>query len=110
VVIHDFAFDPGQLRVATGTTVTWTNLDEPGRTWTNLDEPGRTWTNLDEPGRTWTNLDEAAHTVTFRNGMAASGLLQQGQTYQCSFRSPGSFEYYCTVHRRMVGTVLVIAG
>lgn len=80
MVIHDFAFDPGQLRVATGTTVTWTNLDE------------------------------AAHTVTFRNGMAASGLLQQGQTYQCSFRSPGSFEYYCTVHRRMVGTVLVIAG
>jgi plastocyanin len=80
VVIHDFAFDPGQVRVAVGTTVTWTNVDE------------------------------AAHTVTFRNGMADSGLLQQGQMYQYTFRSPGTFEYYCTVHPQMVATVVVIAG
>jgi plastocyanin len=80
VAIQDFAFNPGQMRVAAGATVTWTNLDE------------------------------AAHTVTFRNGMADSGLLQQGQTYQHTFRSPGSFEYYCTVHPYMGGTVLVVAG
>jgi plastocyanin len=79
VVIHDFAFDPGQMRVAAGTTVTWTNMDE------------------------------AAHTVTFRNGMADSGLVQKGQTYQYTFRSPGNFEYFCTVHPRMVGAVLVSA-
>jgi plastocyanin len=80
VAIRDFAFHPGHLVIMAGTTITWTNQDD------------------------------AQHTVTFRNGMADSGLLSRGQTYQYTFASPGTFAYYCTVHPHMVGTVLVTAG
>jgi plastocyanin len=77
VTIRDFAFSPQLLEVRVGTTVTWTNEDS------------------------------AQHTVTFRTGMADSGLLSEGQTYQCTFMTLGIFAYYCTVHPHMTGTVRV---
>ncbi len=51
---------------------------------------------------TWTNQDSAPHSVTFKNGMKDSGLLYQGQSFSYTFNTPGTYQYYCTVHPYMV--------
>ena len=56
---------------------------------------------------TWTNQDSAPHSVTFKNGMKDSGLLYQGQSFSYTFNTPGTYQYYCTVHPYMVATVIV---
>jgi plastocyanin len=55
---------------------------------------------------TWTNRDSVDHTVT-GNGWA-SGLLAPGASYSYTFNSAGSFDYACTVHPTMQGTVNVV--
>lgn len=56
---------------------------------------------------TWTNEDKVAHSVTFRNKMADSGLLQKGQTFRYTFPSAGTYMYSCSVHPYMHGMVTV---
>ncbi len=58
---------------------------------------------------TWTNNDNVAHTVTFRNGMAGSKWLLPGGVgiFHYTFASKGIFPYYCTIHPSMVGAVTV---
>jgi plastocyanin len=58
---------------------------------------------------TWTNQDSAPHSVTFKNGMKDSGLLSQGQSFSYTFSTPGTYQYYCTVHPYMVATVTVVS-
>ena len=71
-------FQPANIQVPVGTTVTWTNDGNVG------------------------------HTVTFRNGMKDSGiLLPQGGTVSYTFTSKGIFPYYCTIHPSMQGVVTV---
>lgn len=55
---------------------------------------------------TWTNRDLSPHTVT-GNGWG-SGTLQPDQTYTYTFNSTGSFDYKCTIHTAMNGTVNVV--
>lgn len=57
---------------------------------------------------TWTNRDSVPHSVTFQNGMKDSGLLSQGQSFSYTFNTPGTYQYYCTVHPSMVATVTVV--
>lgn len=75
--MQHFVFQPANIQVPVGTTVTWTNQDT------------------------------APHSVTFRNGMADSGLLQRSQTFSYTFSTPGTFDYYCAVHPYMVARVTV---
>lgn len=72
-------FQPANIQVPVGTTVTWTNNDNVG------------------------------HTVTFRNGMKDSGVLWGGGagTFRYTFASKGIFPYYCTIHPSMLGVVTV---
>jgi len=77
--IQNFAYLPANIQVRTGTTVTWTNQD---------------------------NIQ---HSVTFKNGMKDSGLLSQGQSFRYTFNTPGTYQYYCTVHPSMVATVTVVS-
>ena len=78
VTIQSFAFQPANLHVTVGTTVTWTNNDT------------------------------APHTITFRDSsLKSSGLLQKGDTYSYTFTKAGTFSYYCDVHSYMVGQVTV---
>ncbi len=57
---------------------------------------------------TWTNSDSMKHTVTFRNGGPDSGLMAQGETYRHTFTTPGTYDYYCLPHQaRMLGRVTV---
>ena len=79
LTIQNLAYRPANIQVRVGTTVTWTNQDN------------------------------VPHSVTFKNGMKDSGLLSQGQSFSYTFNTPGTYQYYCTVHPYMVATVTVIA-
>lgn len=57
----------------------------------------------------WTNLDNDTHTVT-SPGNFNSGNLTQGQTWQYTFNTPGTFNYFCAVHPSMTGSVTVTGG
>ena len=58
---------------------------------------------------TWTNQDSVPHSVTFKNGMKDSGLMYQGQSFSYTFNTPGTYQYYCTVHPYMVATITVVS-
>lgn len=78
VDIVDFLFEPKEIRVAAGGTVTWTNQDA------------------------------FAHTVldTGDSGYD-SGNLDEGDTFAQTFDEPGSYPYLCGIHNYMTGTVVV---
>ncbi|MDP2948605.1 MAG: cupredoxin family copper-binding protein [Chloroflexota bacterium] len=77
VTIWEYSFRPATLRVAVGTTVTWTNRDG------------------------------VAHTVTGRSGDWGSGLLAQGQQFSYTFTQPGTYEYFCEPHPWMQARIVV---
>jgi len=77
VSISNFAFDPGVLEIAAGTTVTWTNNDG------------------------------ANHTVTADDGSFDSGSFGSGATFSFTFDTPGTFTYHCDIHSNMTGSVVV---
>ncbi len=77
VVIQNFAFAPATITVASGTKVTWTNRD-------------------DDP-----------HTVDETNKVFKSGTMDTGDQYSYTFNSPGTFSYFCALHPKMVGQVIV---
>lgn len=56
---------------------------------------------------TATNRDEATHDWTSDRGVWESGNLGQGATFSFSFKSTGTFDYLCTIHPSMTGTVNV---
>jgi plastocyanin len=62
------------------------------------------------PGDTvrWTNMDSDDHTVT--DSTFESGMLGEGDSYEFTFTETGTFEYYCSIHPEMEGTVTVTAG
>lgn len=55
----------------------------------------------------WTNADGAPHTSTGRNSEWDSGTIPEGSAFSETFATAGSFEYYCTIHPSMVGTITV---
>lgn len=55
---------------------------------------------------TWTNNDDVAHTVT-REGMFDSGNIAAGGTFSFTFDEAGTYDYVCTIHPAMTGTVIV---
>ncbi len=56
---------------------------------------------------TWSNTGSLPHTVTDRAGGFDSGIVMPGDAYRRTFASAGSFEYFCTIHPEMSGTVVV---
>ena len=54
---------------------------------------------------TWTNNDSAPHQI--KSTTFNSGLLAQGQSYSYTFASAGSYDYICSVHPSMTGTIIV---
>ncbi len=55
---------------------------------------------------TWINNDNAVHTVT-DTGVFDSGFIQPGQSWSYTFTTPGTYQYHCTIHPWMTGTVIV---
>jgi plastocyanin len=58
---------------------------------------------------TWTNKDSYAHTVTSTGGNDTydSGNINAGGTYTHKFTAAGTYNYKCTLHSGMSGTVVV---
>jgi plastocyanin len=64
---------------------------------------------------TWTFADGQPHTVTADGGAFDSGAQQSSGTFQFTFASAGTFDYYCEVHGQagglgMSGTITVQAA
>ena len=69
------------------------------------------------PGTTvvWRNDDNTPHTVTSRKGMNDtskgkifdSGPIGIGKTFSHKFDMVGTYDYFCTLHPTMAGTVTV---
>src|SRR5262249_12474672 len=56
---------------------------------------------------TSTNNDSTAHTATGNNGSFDSGTIAPGGKFTRTFSTAGTFDYKCTLHPGMVGTVTV---
>jgi plastocyanin len=77
VTIDNFKFNAARIAIAAGTTVTWTNRDD------------------------------APHAIASATRLFSSSALDTGDTYSRTFKEPGTFEYYCSVHPHMTGTIVV---
>lgn len=55
----------------------------------------------------WVNRDEEPHKVADVEGKFASSPLDTDEQFTYRFASAGRFEYFCTLHPRMTGWVVV---
>ena len=77
VKIDTFAFAPQRLSVKAGTTVTWTNNDD------------------------------IPHTIVASAKLFKSSALDTRDKYSFTFAAPGTYEYFCSLHPHMKGTIVV---
>jgi plastocyanin len=80
VRIDNFNFTPPTLVVAPGTTVTWTNADDD------------------------------VHTVVEKDRKFKSAALDTNDTFSQTFTAQGEYEYFCSLHPRMIGKIVVKPG
>jgi plastocyanin len=60
---------------------------------------------------TWINHDGSSHTVTSQgSSLFDSGNIPTGGTFKFAFSQPGTYQYYCTIHPWMKGTIVVTSG
>ena len=77
IKIDNFSFAPGTLTVAAGTTVTWTNQDD------------------------------IPHTAVSTDGVFKSKVMDTDEKFSYTFTKPGTFPYFCSIHPKMTGTIVV---
>ena len=53
------------------------------------------------------NEDSAGHTWTATGGEFDSGTLDSGATFDFTFEEAGEFDYFCSIHPTMTGTITV---
>ena len=80
VNIDQFTFYPQRITVKAGTTVTWTNEDDVPHT--------------------------AASSIKFFKSKA----LDTANKFSFTFTTPGTYDYFCSVHPHMTGAVVVEAA
>lgn len=54
----------------------------------------------------WLNLDSVPHQIHGDN--FDSGILRHGYTYSYTFTKPGTYNYVCSTHPSMQGTITVV--
>jgi plastocyanin len=54
----------------------------------------------------WVNRDNVSHTTTSNTGLWAE-TLSPGERFVRRFRRAGEFDYRCTFHTGMIGTIVV---
>ncbi|HEY7298779.1 MAG TPA: cupredoxin family copper-binding protein [Xanthobacteraceae bacterium] len=79
VMIDNFTFNPPRLTVKAGTIVTWNNEDD------------------------------IPHTVASSAKVFKSKALDTGDKFSFTFATPGEYEYFCSLHPHMTGTIVVEA-
>jgi len=78
IEIKDFMFNPPTITVKSGETITWINRD-------------------DEP-----------HTVvSVGKQFKKSPALDTDQQYTVTIGTPGTYSYFCSVHPKMTGTIVI---
>jgi amicyanin len=77
VRIDNFTFGPPELTVMAGTTITWTNRDD------------------------------IPHTVVNTDKVFKSKVLDTDEKFSFTFSAPGTFTYFCSIHPKMTGKVVV---
>jgi plastocyanin len=80
VKIDNFSFNPGTLTVPVGSRVTWTNHDD------------------------------IPHNVVSTQKAFASPVLDTGEKFSHEFTAPGTHSYYCSIHPKMTGKLVVGAA
>ena len=80
VKIDNFVFNPQQVTVKAGDTVTWVNHDD------------------------------IPHTATSKTGVFRSKALDTDDKFSFTFATPGSYPYFCALHTHMTGTIVVEAN
>jgi plastocyanin len=79
IVIKDFHFSPQTITVKSGEKLTWINRDE-------------------EP-----------HTVvSVEKQFKKSSALDTDQEFTITAGAPGTYTYFCSVHPKMTGTIIVV--
>ena len=64
---------------------------------------------IEEGGKViWQNEDSAPHTATAEDGSFDTGTLEEGKLKSETFKQAGSYEYICSIHPDMHGTVEVV--
>ena len=56
---------------------------------------------------TWTNHDDIPHTVVSTDGVFKSKVRDTDEKFSYTFTEAGTYPYYCSVHPRMTGQVVV---
>jgi plastocyanin len=57
---------------------------------------------------TWTNHDNVPHVVTSAdNQFQKSPVLKAGQSFSYTFATEGTYSYFCSIHPRMRGKIIV---
>jgi copper-containing nitrite reductase len=95
VTIENYAFQPAELTISAGTTVTWVNKDQVGHTVTE---------GIPE-------AQKPASQRAFDSSNGAQGkidLIQPGQSWSFNFTTPGTYAYYCIPHPYMRGKITVL--
>jgi amicyanin len=77
VKIDNFSFGPQEITVPVGATVTWTNRDD------------------------------IPHTSVSIDGVFKSKVMDTDEKFSYKFTKPGTYPYYCTIHPKMTGQVVV---
>jgi plastocyanin len=80
VKIDNFAFAPHRVVVKAGTTVTWINDDD------------------------------IPHTIASSTKLFKSNALDTKDKFSFTFTTPGAYEYFCSLHPHMTGTIVVEAA
>jgi plastocyanin len=57
---------------------------------------------------TWTNADDVPHRIASSDGaFASSPALDTGDQYAFRFTRAGRYEYFCSLHPKMMGVIIV---
>ena len=56
---------------------------------------------------TWTNKDDIPHTVVSTDGVFKSKVRDTDETFSYTFSKAGTYPYFCSVHPKMTGKVVV---
>jgi plastocyanin len=56
---------------------------------------------------TWTNSDDIPHTAVSTDGVFKSKVMDTDEKFSYTFTKAGTYSYYCSIHPKMTGTVVV---
>jgi plastocyanin len=56
---------------------------------------------------TWVNKDDLPHTIASADGVFKSKALDTEDKYSYTFTKPGTYAYFCSIHPKMVGKIVV---